>query len=369
MLMIVEMVIIAFAPLSNPSWIFPIFLVNRVLSGVSEAMASGADEALAYDTLVATGQQEQWQNVLAVQIKCQQIGFIIAMTIGALVYDPQLMTKVMQFCGFTIELSQQQTMRFPLFLTLGTALITLFVTLRMTEPENGSTLLDQGFLATALHTTRLIYASACWILRTPFAIAIILYAMLFDHIIRMYLTLNSQYYRLLDIPEALFGFIGSALAVVGFFIPRLAQWMTDHYSAVSNVVFMSIAMLLGCYGFSLFIPYYGVIPMALMFAVFMINMYFASHYLNQITPSHMRATVLSFRGLSFNLAYAFIGMGYTLVYASYKKNVATGLSPEVSEQITFIATSQQFIWYFVVTLLLVTLISLCFNYIAKNKTV
>ena len=368
LLMIAEMAIIAFAPLSKPEWIFPIFLINRILSGISEAMASGADEALAYDTLVESGQRDQWSKVLEIQIKFQQIGFIIAMTVGALVYDPQLMSKLLQFFGSTLELSQQQTMRFPLLLTLGSAIVTLIIVLRMEETERNTPQTGSGFFATACNTSYLIIESARWVWQTPFAVAIILYAMLFDHIIRMFLTLNSQYYRLLDIPEAVFGLIGSAMALIGVFIPRFAKWLTIRYNAATNVVFMSLAMLVGCYGFSLFIPYYGVLPMALIFAVFMLNMYFASHYLNQITPSHMRATVLSFRGLSFNLAYAFIGMGYTIVYSAYKKNLAINISPEVSERLTFIAIGQQFTLYFIITLLLVTLISFGARHVAKNRT-
>ena len=54
-LMVVEMAIFAFAPRGRPALLFVLFLLNRVLSGAAEASASGADEALAYDSLVAEG--------------------------------------------------------------------------------------------------------------------------------------------------------------------------------------------------------------------------------------------------------------------------------------------------------------------------
>jgi len=58
--MIIEIGIISFVPKTDPSVIFIVFLVNRVLSGLAEAAASGADEAIAYDSLAAKGDPGQW---------------------------------------------------------------------------------------------------------------------------------------------------------------------------------------------------------------------------------------------------------------------------------------------------------------------
>src|SRR5215207_9051 len=42
-IMVAELALLVFAP-SGASWLFPIFLLNRMLSGAAEACASGADE-------------------------------------------------------------------------------------------------------------------------------------------------------------------------------------------------------------------------------------------------------------------------------------------------------------------------------------
>ena len=63
-IMIVELAVIAFVPLGNGSLIFTVFLINRILSGFSEALASGADEALAYDSLAEQGDKDDWSKVL-----------------------------------------------------------------------------------------------------------------------------------------------------------------------------------------------------------------------------------------------------------------------------------------------------------------
>ena len=74
-----------------------------------------------------------------------------------------------------------------------------------------------------------------WILKTPFALVIIFAGLMFDNCIRMVITLGSQYYRLISLPEASFGLIGSGLAVLGLIIPRLAHKMVNRHSPVYNL--------------------------------------------------------------------------------------------------------------------------------------
>ena len=59
----------------------------RSYYGMAEAAASGADEALAYDSLKQQGNSDDWGRVLERQIQLQSVGFVVAMTIGGLLYD------------------------------------------------------------------------------------------------------------------------------------------------------------------------------------------------------------------------------------------------------------------------------------------
>jgi len=80
-LMVVEMAVIAFVPLGNATIVFWAWVVNRVLSGAAEASASGADEALAYDTLKNAGLESHWPDALEKQMRYQSIGFVIVVNI------------------------------------------------------------------------------------------------------------------------------------------------------------------------------------------------------------------------------------------------------------------------------------------------
>lgn len=361
-LMILEMALLAFVPLGNAQVIFIAFLANRILSGLAEAMASGADEALAYDTLVEYGLAGEWPRVLEVQMRVQNVGYIFAMTLGAAVYDPSLVNRILNFLGMTGGVSQQMSMRYPIYLTLLFGLLALIATLGMRDPLGPAAQSSQHKPAASIwEISRLILQAGKWIFRTPLALAIILFAMTFDHTLRMLVTLTSQYYRLIALPEASFGLLGSAVAVLGLFVPKIARIMTEKWSPGKNAVVLGGSMLVVLFLLTLFVPYLGLLPMVAVFIGLMLTSYFTSHYLNQITESHQRATVLSFKGLAFNAAYGFIGVVFAVLIQHFRSGQAA-LHPQWSvllvENQAFKTAIYCFPWYLGFGLLLVSLVCL-----------
>ena len=171
-------------------------------------------------------------------------------------------------------------------------------------------------------------ASGSWILHTPVALAIILLGMGFDHALRMMITMTSQYYRVIDLPEASFGLIGSGIALIGLLIPRIARWMVENCRATVNLMWLTGLAMASLWGLTLMIPYLGLLPMMLLSITMMLTSFFTSHYLNKITASHQRATVLSFKGLAFNAAYGLIGILYAGLIIRLR-NVLTKFSVKI----------------------------------------
>jgi MFS family permease len=210
-LMVIEIALLCFVPLGNAAMLFAVFVVNRILSGAAEATASGADEAIAYDSLKKEGDASDWPRVLETQMRMQSIAYIGAMSLGAAVYDPALMQRLMNLLGLNVNLTQDITLRFPLYLTFIMAILTLLTTLRL---EEDNSLADPDCQAAQNCTPSIWQAfkiplqAGGWILQTPFALVIILAGLMFDNCIRMVVTLGSQYYRLINLPEASFGLIG-----------------------------------------------------------------------------------------------------------------------------------------------------------------
>ena len=355
-LMVVEIALLCFVPKSNLDLLFVVFLINRILSGVAEAAASGADEAIAYDTLQQEGLAIEWPRVLEKLMRIQSIAYMGAMSLGAAVYDPALMQQVADWLGLNIHLSQDITLRFPLYLTLVMAILTLVTTVRLQESKSESASTgssagkDRQTIAAAL---RLTIRAGQWILRTPFALVIILMGLLFDNCIRMLVTLISQYYRLIHLPEASFGLISSGMSLLGLFIPLLALKMVRHRSPRFNLWVMAGLTLLGLIGIRFVWPIIGLLPVVLIRIVMYMQNFFVSHYLNRITRSDQRATVLSFKGLSFNLAYGLIGVLYSMLLAFIRSGIAetqpTLIGIELENKV-FIQSLAWFPWYFILTL-------------------
>ena len=111
--MVIEIALLCFVPLGNAGLLFAVFLLNRVLSGAAEAAASGADEAIAYDTLKIEGNPADWPRVLEKQMRMQSMAYIVAMSLGAAVYDPALMQRAVNALGINIQLTQAITLRYP----------------------------------------------------------------------------------------------------------------------------------------------------------------------------------------------------------------------------------------------------------------
>jgi MFS family permease len=352
LLMVAEMCLLAFVPLGNGTVIFWAFFANRVLSGLAEAMASGADEAIAYDTLVAEGNPKDWPKVLSLQMRLRSIGSIVTMTIGALLYDPHAVNRLLAWVGSSLTVSQQVTMRFPIYLTLVLAVFATVTALKMTE-ERGDEGDGSGF--GTLAAFRMTWEAGRWIARTPFAMAIILFGMCYDHSLRMIATMTSQYFRLIDLPEASFGAIGSLIALLGLLTPKIAEYMIEKNSPTANMFWVSAISLLGLFGLTGFFPYWGLLPMALIFIAMMFVSFFTSHYLNRITASRQRATVLSFQGMAFNLAYGLIGFFFAMLIARLRQGAGAthpGWPQAAIEDLAFRGAIGWFPWYTMVCLAL-----------------
>jgi len=312
-IMVVEMAVLAFAPADDPGLLFWIFLLNRVLSGLAEAAASGADEALAYDTLVEEGRRDLWPEVLSRLQRRMSVGFMTAMVVGAAVYPADRVNAVL---GTNFD--QATTARFPVYLTLGLSLCALATALRMREPgvEKPPIGLRQSVKETL--------GAGRWILAHRFALAVVVFAVLIDSPGRIVLTLNSSIYRLYGIPEELFGVIGAMLGGLGLVAPTIATAMMRRWTPWTIYVFIAGSVLGAVLGLSAGSLWLGVGAMAVLGIGFNLLSFFTSHYLNLVAPSESRATVLSFKSLAINLSYGLFGWVYAVFYRWAAGSVSEG---------------------------------------------
>lgn len=314
--MVLEMILLGVAPLHGGMVLLLCCLANRVLSGMAEGMASGADEALVFDSLAERGRSGEWPKVLDHVMRWQGIGMVIAMLLGGAVYDPAFMRRFFSVFGLALPLTQGMTLRFPIYLNFVTAVLTLWTALGLREPtvrEKRVAPAQEDRANAELTAWHLVVRAGGWILKTPVALFVILAGVLMDSVARLFLTFSSSYFRIIDIPEAAFGLIGAAMGGLGLLISPVARRLVARNSLAQNYLLVATTVLIGLIGVACRWTYGGVIFILPLAGAMMALGYMVSYYLNAIVDSGHRATVLSFKGVAFNLGYGFISLLFALV--------------------------------------------------------
>lgn len=310
-LMVVEMLCLLLAPRDGGATLFFLCVINRVCSGLSEACASGADEALAYDSLEETDRAESWDRLLATSMRWRSTGFVIAMILGGLLYDPEPLNRILPA---SLHLTADIAHRLPVALVLCQAFVCLATTLRMVEPPRHSTS-EAG--STCSGALRLTLATARWVFTNPRTLVVVVIGLAIDCIDRNFATITSSYYRLIELPEWTYGFIGAGIGVIGWFVPGIAKNLNTRFSTLVN---LGIAAVLSLVGLSALVPawpVFGVLPAALLMTTLGYLAFTVSRALHREADSSKRATALSVKGLAFNLGYGLFSLGFSRLLASF----------------------------------------------------
>ena len=318
-LMVVEMLLLCLVPVPSP-WVFPALVMNRIVSGAAEAFASGADEALAYDSLRAAGLEGEWPRVLERLMQAGAVVTIAAMVIGGLVYDPRPLAGLAATVGLTTSLTAAETFRLPVWLTLGSALAAVAATLAMREPPREAGNATVGLLAPFRETL----ATGGWILAQPLVLAVIAAGVICDQPIRQLLVVSSEIYREIGIPEPAFGLVGAGAAAVGLLAAGPMRRLALGASPQRTFVVLVAVTLAGLVGTACFVPLWGVAFAMLLSLTMRMVVFLQSHYLNQLVGSERRATVLSFRGLAVNVSYGLMSLGFAAAVAAIEGLNGTG---------------------------------------------
>ncbi|MEM1060199.1 MAG: MFS transporter [Verrucomicrobiota bacterium] len=311
-LMVAEMALIAFAPANAGWWLFAVLLVNRVLGGLAEASASGADEALAYDSLVCEGREKEWPRVLELLGRWSSVAFFFVMLLGGALYDHAFLNQTAAWLGVAATFEPLQTLRFPLYLTLAMGVLCFAATFFFVEPHQHACKPEDESPGRILANIR---AAAAWLWRSPAALFVLAATLCFDSIVRLLLTFVSNYYRLIQLPEWSYGLLGASFAVIGFFGATLGRRLVERHGMATNYTIVAVCILVGLVGIAVPWPYWGAVWVIVISLPMFLTGFFVSHYLNTLAESRHRATVLSFRGLAINLAYGSIGLFYAALTA------------------------------------------------------
>lgn len=309
-LMVVEMSCLLFAPKDGGWVLFGLCVANRLLSGLSEAAASGADEALAYDSLPDGEKDELWDEVLSKAMRYRSVAFVLAMVTGGLMYDPSIVNRMLPE---TLQISRELAHRLPVAIVLIQGLACLGITLSMVEPKK---VLDEAIWPACKSTVKLTMETAKWVFTNPRTRVFVVVGLCIDAVVRNFATITSEYYRLIDLPEWSFGFIGSAIGLGGIVVPTIAAWLNRRFSPLANLSMIGGIVLLGLAGLEPANSWWCLVPAMLLMTTMSFLSFTMSRSLNRESESSKRATVLSVKGLAFNLGYGSFSLAFSGFLAS-----------------------------------------------------
>ncbi len=313
--MAAEMLLLILAPAQAGWWLFSLCLANRVLSGLAEAAASGADEALAYDSLKQLDSdknvtEKKWDDTLVRTIRWRAVGSMVAMLLGGFVFDHQQMTAI--FGDFPRIIS----LKLPIILCFISALVCIFLALKLTDP-NGQSPKTTTNLRSLSHG---IFSACKWVLHSTTIAPIIIAAVLIDSAARTFATLLSAYMRWIDLPEYSFGIIGAAMSLSSWIVPLYAKSLVQKFSATSNMLIVGAIAILGLTGISFLKGPLGISAAFISMMTLSHLGFLVSRYINKEAPSEQRASILSVKNLALNLGYG----AFSFLYALRLKNIDFG---------------------------------------------
>jgi MFS family permease len=356
-LMFLEMSLLVIVPIGTSTLLFTVFLANRVFSGLAEAAASGADEALAYDSLKALGRETDWPEILEKVTRVVSVGFFITMISGALVYDQDLVNKVISTFTQSWRVSEELAIRLPVILCLLTSCIVIFATAGMREIPKGNDSAgrkkEQTIGQIILRPFKQVFSAACWTIDHRFVLFVILAALAIDSVARQFVVLASEYYRVIDIPAAWFGIIGAFMSLLGIINAKISRYLVIHFAPFSNFMLLSALLAVGLFGIMTTVPIWGVLFAVFAFSMMGMVAFQSSYYINREVDSTHRATVLSFRGLALNLGLGFASLLYTILIATLKTQADSGLSSDEVQISVFKDSLKAFPAYFILLVLAV----------------
>ena len=347
-LMVLEMALLCLMPVGG-AWVWPLMALNRIISGLAEACCSGADEALVYDALPREGRGEAWTRVLARLMRWQSLTFMLVALVGAATYSADFMNHAARFLRVDFTFSKELCMRIPLVLNLLMAFATVRASLLMTDTMEHAP--DTSGLRTLIQSSfRQMMEAARYILRSPAAIVIILTGLLYDSFLRLFYTVGSNYYRLLGIDEGWNGVILASSSILGIGTALVVEKLVGRASPSRNMGMVAVFILTGLSGIALMIPGWAGVLFVVPFWLGMRSLhYFISQYLNRVCEPSTRATVLSFKGLTMNLAYGIIMLAYqaqTWALRSSEKEAMAGMDKPQTDMHLLAAAMPWWPWVF-----------------------
>lgn len=312
-IMLLELLILFFVPM-NFEYLFVCLMINRILSGTAEALASGADESLAYDSLPEENRESVWADLTAKLIRMQSLSFFIVMLVGGFIYDYKTLNRV-----FSLKLDLSDTLKLPILFTLIMAILAIVCTFFLKEESKA----EAGFKKCLMVCNNSMLSTITKGLKQildPKFFYIIIFGLVLNGFLLQFLMLNSEFFRYLKIPVVFFGLIGASGGLLGVFVPPIAKYMHKKFSYQGNFRILIIGTFIALGALSINWGLYTLLFFLLLFIMMHILKFMNEQYIHKWASAGNRATVVSFKSLLYSLSFGIAGLFYSWYFAYLEKH-------------------------------------------------
>lgn len=267
------------------------FLVAELILGVGQSLISGADSAMLYDTLQAQKREKHYLKYEGRVISIGNFAEAIAGIAGGLLATISLRT--------------------PYFFQAGVAFLAIPAALTLVEPLRGSTIAKAKFMD---------------------IVKIFRFALFEDRRLRLNIVFSAvigsatlsmawfvqPYFKELDLPLAMFGVLWALLNLSVGLTSMIAYKIEKHLGQLKTVLLISIGISGGYLLLGAFQSYWAITFIFFFYLIRGIATPVLKDYINKMTSSDIRATVLSVRNFIIRLVFAAIGplLGYVTDHIS-----------------------------------------------------
>ncbi len=257
------------------------FLIAEIILGFGQSLISGADSAMLYDTLDDLDRKDEYVKY---EGRVISIGNISEMTAGLV-------------GGLLVSIS----LRVPYIAQTAVAFIAIPASLTLIEPKRNAKIVKMGFN----HILNIVKYS---LIENKDLRWNILHSSIIGACSLSMATLIVQpFLKEINLPLSYFGIIWVVLNFIVGAVAFYAYKIEKKIKKVKSLILISIFMPLGYIFLSQIFNYWGLIVLI----IFYIFRGFATpvlkNYINQLTDSEVRATVLSVRNFVIRILFAMIG--------------------------------------------------------------
>ncbi len=256
------------------------FLICEVLLGIGMSFISGSDSALLYDTLQQAKKEKDYLKIEGRLISAGNFAEAVAAPLGVLIATLGLRT--------------------PFYFQTLIAFTAIPAALTLVEPGQQGVRGRAGFK----EIFKIIRFAMVEHQRLQ---SIIIYSSVIGTATLTMAWFVQPYFDFLALPLALYGVVIPILNLTTGFMSIQAHRVESWLGRETTIVLIALGIALGYFSLGLFQSLWGVIVLIFFYIIRGIATPVLKNQINEITPSSIRATVLSIRSLVIRLAFALLG--------------------------------------------------------------